>query len=179
MLFRSKLRSLNLEDNSISALPMQMVKLKHLSDLELSGNKLTTDGINCVYQCKGLTELELNKNHLTKISADIRNLTALTDLDICENPLTEIPRSVSELQKLEKVQLGYYEQFDWAGAISILGQLPNLNYVGLFKMKLPKMPAGFERLKSVKEFWMNWNIFDEREKERIQKMVPTAKFQFN
>lgn len=174
-----RLRSLNLENNSISTLPTQMVKLKYLNVLELRGNQLTSDGINCVYQLKNLTKLELGKNRLTKISPEIGNLKSLTDLDICENPLTEIPQSVSELQKLETIQLGYYDQFDWPTAISILGQLRNLYHVGLFKMKLKKMPAGFEKLKSVKEFWMNWNIFDAEEKERLEKMNPNAKFQFN
>ena len=173
-----KLRSLNLENNSISKLPIEMPQLKGLRVLELSANKLTSGGIKCLYNCKNLTKLELDKNNITQISPEIGTLKALTDLDICEDPLTEIPQSISKLQKLRKVQLGYYEQFNWADAINILGELPNLNQVGLFKMNLSKMPGGFEKLNSVKEFWMNWNIFDNEEKERIKKMHPDAKFEF-
>jgi hypothetical protein len=46
-------------------------------------------------------------------------------------------------------------------------------------MKLLKIPDGFEKLSSVKEFWMNWNSFDKAEEERIKNMVPEAKFVFN
>jgi Leucine-rich repeat (LRR) protein len=163
-----KLKSLNLENNSIAKLPTEMVKLKNLSVLELSQNNLSTDGVKCVYKLQNLTKLDISKNNITKISPEIEKLRALKELDICENPITEIPQSCYNLQKLTKVQLGYYKRFDWAAAISILGKLPNLNYVGLFKMNLSKMPDGFEKLGSVREFWMNWNIFDNQEKARIK-----------
>jgi len=174
-----KLKCLNLENNSISKLPAEMSKLKHLSVLELSENKLTTDGVKCVYKLRNLTKLDISKNKIIKISPEIGKLRVLRELDICENPIVEIPQSCSNLQKLTTVQLGYYKQFNWAAAISVLGKLPNLNHVGLFKMNLAKMPDGFEKLRSVKEFWMNWNIFDAQEKEHLKKMLPTAKFKFD
>ena len=174
-----KLKRLNLEDNSISELPGQMAKLKHLHVLELSGNKLTTDGIKCIYQFKNLTTLELYKNSIKSVSPEIGNLKTLNELSIGENPLTEIPRSISKLKKLKKIQLGYYETFDWTGAISVLGRLPDLKYLGLFKMGLLRMPDGFEKLTSVKEFWMNGNIFENQEKDRLKKLLPNAKFVFN
>jgi hypothetical protein len=41
------------------------------------------------------------------------------------------------------------------------------------------MPSGFEKLSSVKEFWMNYNSFDKEEQERIKSLIPKAKFVFN
>jgi Leucine-rich repeat (LRR) protein len=174
-----KLKALNLEYNSISNLPPEMAELKDLHILELTGNKLTTDGIRCVYQLRNLKTLQLYRNNIKNISPKIENLKSLTDLSICENPLIKIPQSLSKLKKLQKIQLGYYDKFNWAQAIDIIGKLPDLKYVGLFKMKLSKMPDGFKKLSSVKEFWMNWNVFDKAEQERIQALTPNAKFVFN
>jgi len=172
------LRVLNLQNNFISQLPVQIAELKHLSVLELAGNNLTEDGIKCVYQQKNLTKLDLDGNRIKNVPTEIGNLNDLTDLSLCENPLSDIPQSISGLQKLQKVQLGYYDAFDWAGAVSILQKLRQLKYVGLFKMKLARMPEGLEKLTSVQEFWMNWNIFDDHEEERIRQMLPKAKFKF-
>jgi len=173
------LRVLNLENNSISKIPVQITRLQNLSVLELASNRLTTAGIKYIYQNKNLTKLDLYRNHIKNVPAAIGNLDKLTELSLCENPLSNIPRTISKLKKLQKVQLGYYDMFDWTGAMSILGELHQLKYVGLFKMKMVTMPEGFEKLTSVKEFWMNWNIFDDNEKKRIGKILPDAKFTFN
>jgi len=174
-----KLQFLNLESNSIKKIPFQITKLTQLKVLELRGNELDADGVKYIYRLKNLSKLDLYQNKIDYLEPSIWDLKNLTELSVAGNPLTQIPESVSKLQKLKTIQLGYYQSFDWSGAISVLGKLPNLEHVGMFKMNLKNMPEGFERLVTVKEFWMNWNIFDEKEKERITSLLPNAKFVFN
>lgn len=173
-----KIEEINLENNNLTSLPKQFGKLKAIQKLCLRDNKLSDTSINVVYQLYNLKDLDLQGNNIAVLSNKIGNLKQLERLSVCDNPLKELPVELMQVKTIQQLGLGDLHSLNWTNAFSIMEKLPNLKRVGMYTMKLPVMPLGFDKLQQVDTFWLTFNSFDNNEKKRIQAMVPKAKIDF-
>lgn len=97
------LKYLNLSKNKLTEFPEELVQMKGLKTLDLTKNQLT----NAVQICQlpQLQRLHLARNKVTNIPACIGYLSELKILDIWDNPLNSLPEEVSNLKKLEAVDM--------------------------------------------------------------------------
>ncbi|MEJ0081538.1 MAG: hypothetical protein WDM78_11485 [Puia sp.] len=93
--------------------------------------------------------------------------------------MVNLPTQIGKLKKLSQIGLGDLHELNWSRAFDILATLPKLERVGMYTMKIGKMPDGFGKLGQVKTFWLTYNSFNSEEKKRIEQMVPNAKVVFN
>ncbi|MBJ6110673.1 leucine-rich repeat domain-containing protein [Hymenobacter sp. BT523] len=156
-----------------------MSKLKHLQKLTIWNNNLTAEGIAPLYELKRLKVLDIRQNSIEYISPKIKTLTGLSDLTLSSNPLSKLPVELRQLRAIHQLGLGDLPEMDWVSAFSIMENLPNLRRVGMYSMRLPNMPAGFDKLKQVEVFWMNSNSFDKNERARIKALLPNADVKFD
>jgi len=174
-----RIEEINMELNYVSMFPKEVSKLKHLKKLTLWSNNLTEKGIMPLYKLKRLEVLDIRQNSIKYISPKIKRLTGLSDLTLSSNPLSKLPAELRQLKAMHQLGLGDLPAMDWLSAFSIMESLPNLRRVGMYSMRLPKMPMGFDRLKQVEVFWMNSNSFDKNEQDRIKTLLPKADIKFN
>lgn len=81
----SNLKTVNLSHNQLSEFPLMFCGLKHLDILDLSRNQITVvpSEVGTLY----VTELNLNQNQISKISAEIAECPKLKTLRLEENCL--------------------------------------------------------------------------------------------
>ena len=173
-----KIEEINLQSNNLTSLPKQFGRLKKIQKLSLRDNKLSGTSIKVVYNLYNLKDLDLQGNNIAVLSHKVGNLKQLERLSICDNPLKELPFELEQIKTLQQLGLGDLHTLNWTKGFSIMEQLPNLKRVGMYTMKLPTMPLGFDKLQQVDTFWLTFNSFDNNEKKRIQEMVPKAKIDF-
>ncbi|WP_336518153.1 hypothetical protein [Pollutibacter soli] len=173
-----KIEEINLESNNLTSLPKQFGRLKTLQKLSLRDNKLSDKSVKVVYNLYNLKELDLQGNNIAVISNKVANLKQLKRFTVSDNPLKELPIELEQIKTLQQLGLGDLHTLDWTKAFTIMEKLSNLKRVGMYTMKLPNMPLGFERLQQIDTFWLTFNSFDNAEKKRIQAMVPKAKIDF-
>lgn len=82
------LTTLYLNHNSLSSIPPEIAKLRHLELLDLSGNNLTVLPTE-LGMCTQLRELYLFDNHITTIPAELGSLHQLQTLGVEGNPLDQ------------------------------------------------------------------------------------------
>ncbi len=170
-----KLEEINLENNRLRFIPEQFSNLDSLKVLSLRFNQLSSEGIAPLYKLAGLEDIDLEGNQIVALSKEVANWKQMKRFSISENPIKGLPLEFRQLEKLEQIGFGQLQYFNWESTFSILSTLPNLRRVGMFRMNLKQMPAGFEKLQQVDTFWLTFNLFDQAEQARIQKMVPKAK----
>lgn len=170
-----KLEDIHLENNRLRFIPEQFSDLDSLKLLSLRFNQLSSEGIAPLYKLVGLEDIDLEGNQITMLSKEVGNWENMRRFSISENPIRELPLEFQRLKKLEQIGFGQLQYINWESIFSILSTLPNLRRVGMFRMNLKQMPSGFEKLQQVDTFWLTFNLFDQTEQARIQKMVPKAK----
>ncbi len=175
----NNIEEINLENNKLSSLPKKFGELKSIKKLYLKGNKLTDKSIDPVYKLYGLTDLDLDGNDIRFLSKEIKNLVNLECLSISGNPLADLPVELEQIRTIQQLGIGNLHNFNWAHAFSVMEKLQSLRRVGMFKMNLPEMPQGFDKLQQVDTFWLTFNLFSNTERKRIQEMVPKAKITFD
>ncbi|XP_062379349.1 leucine-rich repeat-containing protein 57 [Sardina pilchardus] len=94
------LKSLNLNGNKLTSLPSELGKLKKLETLLLNGNQLQTLPA-CVGQLKALRTLSLSGNQLRELPSGLGTLRHLDVLDVSKNRIQALPAEVAELQAIE------------------------------------------------------------------------------
>ncbi|XP_053190616.1 leucine-rich repeat-containing protein 69 [Scomber japonicus] len=123
----TNLSVLLLKNNSITALPVELISLQHLTELNLGNNALKevpavlghleslrklylfSNQITVVpHEVMGLPNLEvlnLNHNQIQRLPAEIRSLSKLQHLSMLDNKLEEVPVEVCHLIKLSEINL--------------------------------------------------------------------------
>lgn len=101
----TSLTAVDFSDNSLTKLPESFGNLKLLEALSLDGNEFTEDIMPIIVKLKELTDLDLSANKISSIPAEIGSLDALEDLDLSENPITSLPPEIKNLKKLESLYL--------------------------------------------------------------------------
>jgi Leucine-rich repeat (LRR) protein len=174
-----EIEEINLEHNEISFLPKEFGELTTLKKLSLRKNKLKSKTLKPIWTLHNLTDLELESNNISKLSKSIKELQYLKRLSIGKNPLIKLPIELSELTNLEQLGLVEIPQLQWTEAFDIMSKISSLKRVGMPSNKFKIMPSGFEKLKQVELFWLNYNNFNKAEEEKIIRMLPNSKIEFN
>jgi Leucine-rich repeat (LRR) protein len=121
------LKSLNLSNRELEALPEELALLKNLKEIDLSYNKLSEipkvifelDSLEVIYihrneisqipegieRLKRLSVFDISFNQLQYISPAIGDNTELKYLDLAHNQLTKLPDSIVKLINLKKMYL--------------------------------------------------------------------------
>ena len=107
-----------------------------------------------------LVELYLNENSITSLPDELGQLVCLTKLRVDSNKLTEVPASLGRLIKLEVLRLDSNELTAVPGE---LGRLKLLKVFHLDHNKLAKIPKAFDRLVSLEELRLEYNCLQGRQ----------------
>lgn len=95
------LESLDLHGNSLQKVPQGLRQLEHLTNLNLSKNRLTNGCIDTLCQMRSLRELRVAENALEgPLSRSLYALTGLQVLDVHGNGISELPDGLQELVHL-------------------------------------------------------------------------------
>ena len=92
----SALRTLDLDNSSLTSLPAEIGQLTSLRELNLRDNRLTSVPAE-VGQLTSLRRLDLADNQLTSVPAEIGQLTSLKELYLSGNQLTSLPAEIGQL----------------------------------------------------------------------------------
>jgi small GTP-binding protein len=91
-----------------------------------------------------LTKLDLSRNRLTSLPAEIVELKSLIWLDLSFNRLTSLPAEIVELKNLTKLSLSFNQLETLPTEIA---ELTNLTELNLSKNQLKRLPAEIGKLK--------------------------------
>ncbi|KAL6059966.1 non-specific serine/threonine protein kinase [Balamuthia mandrillaris] len=130
------LTDLDLSHNRLTSLPAQVARLQHsLTRLNLSGNRLTTlseEGLNSLDRLQSLT---LSYNALTELP-EMDRLTALTNLNVGFNALQRLPeRCWLHMKQLRELELSG-NRLRRLPATMMAGLKDGLQVLGLYDNKL-------------------------------------------
>lgn len=93
------LETLDLHGNHLTTLPVGLRKLKHITTLNLSKNRLGNDSLQVINQIQSLRELRLAENALDTLS-DLFELQRLEVLDLHDNAISALPGDIRRLSAL-------------------------------------------------------------------------------
>lgn len=94
--------TLNISENSLTALPPLVGELTSMKSLDANSNKLTTLPAE-MGSLAGLEELLLYKNELKELPKELAGCTALQTLNIFNNKVRKLPDALGDLANLDEV----------------------------------------------------------------------------
>ncbi|TAD75245.1 MAG: GTPase [Oscillatoriales cyanobacterium] len=100
------------------------------------------------------TELDLSRNELQELPAEIGQLQNLTSLSLFSNQLRELPRQIGQLQNLTSLSLFSNQLRELPRQI---GQLQNLTSLDLGSNQLTELPAEIGRLQNLTSLDLSGN----------------------
>eukprot|EP00798_Chlamydomonas_sp_ICE-L_P008823 gene8823-75_t len=120
------LKVLEAEGNALTELPADFFKLQSLENLQLSRNKLTSDGVAMLKNCKSLVTLALDHNCLTDLGVlELDKMPRLNVLSVRSNKVEEIPDKLGACIALSDIALsGNRIEDDLLSCLTLL--CPNL-----------------------------------------------------
>jgi internalin A len=122
-----KLEILDLSGNQLKKLPKEFNQLKNLHGLDLGDNQFM-DFPEEICQLPGLKHLNLKDNHLKELPEEVSRLHNLHELHLTGNQFTEFPPSICQLRNLQYLFFGRNHLRTLPKEIS---QLANLIYLNL------------------------------------------------
>ncbi|XP_061699274.1 leucine-rich repeat-containing protein 57 [Syngnathoides biaculeatus] len=153
----AQLRSLTLNSNRLSSLPSEIGKLKKLETLSLSTNRIqrlppTVD------QLKALRTLILAGNRISEFPTGLGALRHLDLLDLSRNQIRSVPAEVSELQVIE-INLNQNQISVLSGDVS---QCPRLKVLRVEEncLELAAIPLSILNESQVCLFSVEGNLFE-------------------
>ena len=149
----SALRTLDLDNSSLTSLPAEIGQLTSLRELNLRDNRLKSVPAE-VGQLTSLRRLDLADNQLTSVPAEIGQLTSLKKLYLSGNQLTSLPAEIWQLTDLE--ELGLYNN-QLTSVPAEIGQLTSLKKFSISHNQLTSLPAEIGQLTSLRELYLNDN----------------------
>jgi leucine-rich repeat protein SHOC2 len=150
-----ELGSINLSSDSTpqTAFWAQLKSFPSLKRLNLNRNKLTSVPAE-IGQLTSLEGLYLYGNQLTSLPAEIGQLTALKGLDLGGNKLTSLPAEIGQLTALRGLNLGENQLTSVPAEIR---QLTSLRGLDLRGNHLTTLPAEIGQLTSLRELYLRRN----------------------
>ncbi|XP_076599425.1 leucine-rich repeat-containing protein 18 [Chaetodon auriga] len=125
--------------------------------LTLSNMGITTFP-KCLLKLTNVDELDLSRNLIQKLPANIGNFSSLRWLDLHSNKLESVPESIGNLVGLTHLNLSN-NRLTSAGLPSTLGSLSNLKSLNLGMNQLDTLPPTIAALHSLQELGLFDNLF--------------------
>ena len=113
----------------------------------------------------GATELNLSNRGLTRLPAEIRQLTNLRTLNLHNNQLSELSAEIGQLTNLETLWLNNNQLSEVPAEI---GQLTNLRTLYLYSNQLSEVPAEIVQLANLRTLSLSGNQLSEVPAEIVQ-----------
>jgi Leucine-rich repeat (LRR) protein len=135
----SKTGVLQISDQKLREIPPEVLNLSEtLRNLDLSKNRLSSLPAD-ISKFKLLKQLKLETNKLESLPEAIRNVKKLEYLSVSHNSLTSLPLSLKNLSNLKQVYLNFNKLKEFP--LQLLG-LTNLEVVELSHNKITEIPPG-------------------------------------
>jgi Leucine-rich repeat (LRR) protein len=148
------LNKLDISWNNLKGnIPEEIKNLQNLKTLELDNNTLSIIP-NEIGNLNNLETLDLNYNEITTIPNEIGNLKNLKSLDFYHNKIDSIPKGLSNLENLENLNVSHNEIYILPSEI---GTLKNLKILELNNNKLKNIPKEIGNLKNLEILDLSYN----------------------
>ena len=143
--------------------------------LSLRGKKLKAVPLE-ILKLKNLQELDLSKNKLDSLPNEIGRLKNLEVLDVSSNKLEYFPDSIGKLKNLKKIAAGKNELLAIPPQI---GELENLEVLDLWSNQIGIFPDELNNLKKLR--WLDLRVIeiDDDKQRHIQEMLPNVIIHFS
>lgn len=143
--------------------------------LDLSKEKLKEVPAE-VFACTNLEELYLNKNRLKFIPAEIGQLKNLKKVDFSNNKLKTLPEEIGDLKNLTHLLLNrnLIEELPYT-----IGQLKELVVIEMWDNEIIEFPESIRDLKKLEVFELRNILFSKEEQAYLKAMLPNCKFWFS
>ncbi|XP_039676104.1 leucine-rich repeat-containing protein 69 isoform X2 [Perca fluviatilis] len=143
-----------LNNNSISALPAELLSLQHelpavlghlesLKKLYLFGNQITVVPPDVIDGLRNLVVLNLNHNQIQRLPPEIKSLSRLRHLSVLDNKLEEVPVELGHLTMLSEINFTS-NNLSWLP--QQLCQCKELTKLHVARNKLTSLPEGMGAL---------------------------------
>lgn len=109
-----------------------------------------------------LETLRINGTFFKELPVEIKNLNKLKVLEFnhLEKPnleFTELPESIATLKNIEYLGLIGLPNLKWNNCMELLSRLPKLDNIALMKNNFTVLPAGIDKLTTLKKIWLGGN----------------------
>ncbi|NXH11011.1 PIDD1 protein, partial [Bucco capensis] len=142
------------QHGSLTNLPPDVGKLRHLTHLDLSFNSLSTFP-SCILHLPSLRVLLVSHNSLVALPDDFGSLSKLTFFSAMKNQLKDLPQSIGELTELQDLDLS-------ENALECIpeevGNLHNCRELDLSGNHLSSIPDSLGNLKSLQQLHLHSNL---------------------
>jgi len=130
------------------------------------------------YDMKNLKTIIMDtQTKLVFLSPKIKNFKKLETLIIQKSNIKSLPKEIGELRNLKTLTIA------WGGQLTEIpkeiGQLENLEHLDLWRNNLTTLPIEIKKLKKLKTLLLGENLFSPAERDRIKKLLPNCKIQFD
>ena len=142
--------------------------------LDLSKQKLSKVPAD-VFLLKNLYELVLSKNKLTRIPDEISQLKKLRILRVDRNKIESLPESIGSLQYLEILDINRSDMFYLPES---LGNCSSLERIIAWDTNLSTLPASLKKCTQLMYIDLRNIMFSKAQQEELEKMLPGTKIDF-
>jgi len=136
---------------------IQRVRKEKTNHLNLSRNQLSELPAE-IGKLTNLTELYLSNNQLTELPAEIDKLTGLTALYFIDNQLSELPAEIGKLTNLTEL---YLNNNQLSALPAEIGKLTDLTQLDLIDNQLSELPAEIGKLTNLTRLDLSGNQLSE------------------
>ncbi|XP_022757514.1 plant intracellular Ras-group-related LRR protein 5-like [Durio zibethinus] len=144
---------LDLSENRIMALPPSLGGLQALTKLDLHSNQLINLP-DSVEELVNLIELDLHANRLRSLPASFGNLTNLMNLDLSSNEFTHLPDNIGNLTSLKRL---YVETNELEGLPYTIGNCCSLLEIRLDFNQIKALPEAIGKLECLEILTAHYN----------------------
>ena len=146
------LTALNLQGNRLTRVPASVGLNRGLESLWLGNNTLAQLNTKPLHRLRRLNDLNLYSAGLNRLPTSIKRLHHLTVLDLYYNKLTTLPKQLTKLRRLEQLALSHN---DLSALPPTLARLRHLQQ--LYAHHNSQLPAGFSRLRTLTVLNLGYN----------------------
>ncbi len=129
-----------------------------------------------VFLLKNLRELDLSKNKIKITPQEIKQLSQLEILDLSKNQLDSFSSEICALVKLRILRIS---RNNLSAIPSEIENLQQLEILDLWDNNLSLFPDNLNKLTSLKKLDLRGILLDEKQQKNIQELLPQTKIYFS
>ncbi len=149
------LTALNLQGNKLTRIPSSVRLNRKLESLWMGNNELSDLNTKPLHSLRRLNDLNLYNSSLSRLPASIKRLRHLTVLDLYYNKLTTLPKQLGKLKRLDQLALAYNDLTELPPA---LAKLKRLRQLYAHHNRISQLPPVFTRMRNLQKLDLgnNW-----------------------